>query len=88
MKIFKRYKAETSSKVRQLDDLVNKEFKNVELPIGLPINQNDHLKCIYYKEFQKQNYRLFKSNPVEFWQKASKYVENKLVSYKSQNKLN
>ena len=83
MKIFKRYKAKTSSKVRQLDDLVNKEFKNVELPTGLPINQNDRLKCIYYKEFQKQNYDLYKSNTIEFWRHVSTYVQNKLRFYKS-----
>ena len=79
MKIFKK-KAKTSSEPRRLENLAVEEFKKVDLPV----NQGDRLRSIYYKEFQKQNYNLYKSDPVEFWRQASNYVENKLRSYKSE----
>ena len=43
----KKTKTSTSSESRALNNLVTKEFTNMDLPV----NQNDRLKCIYYKEF-------------------------------------
>ena len=79
MKIFKKKAEKKFSEPKRLENLAVEEFKNVDLPV----NQGDRLKCIYYKEFQKQNYSLYKSDPVEFWREASNYVENKLRFYKS-----
>ena len=40
------------------------------------------LKSRYYIEFQKKEKKLYLSNPIEFWTKASKYAENKLRKHK------
>ena len=80
MKIFKKKLEKRVSESKRLENLAVEEFKKVDLPV----NQGDRLRSIYYKEFQKQNYNLYKSDPVEFWRQASNYVENKLRSYKSE----
>ena len=76
MKFFKKKSEKKVSEPQQLENLVGEEFKKGHLPI----NQVDRLKCIYYKKFQKENIGLYRSNPVEFWHKASDYVERKLRS--------
>jgi len=71
MKFFK-------NKKDKLEDLVNKELKDIKTP-------NDKyggLKSRYYIEFQKKEKKLYLSNPIEFWTKASKYAENKLRKHK------
>ena len=75
MKFFKKKK--NTSRLKQLEDALVEELKKPEFPI----NQHDRLKCIYYKEFQKQEMSLYNSNPLEFWRRASKYAENKLRKY-------
>ncbi len=54
------------------------EEKIEEEKLDIPVNEYDRLKCIYYNEFQKKEIELYRSDPIEFWRKATEYAEKKL----------
>jgi len=63
------------------------EEKIKEEKIDLPINQHDRLKCKYYNEFQKKEINLYRTNPIEFWRKATEYADKKLREYEYNKKI-
>ena len=81
MKFFKN-KKNKYLKEEKLEELVDEELKNIKIPK----DEYGGLKSKYYIEFQKKEQKLYKSDPAEFWAKASKYAETKLRKYKYKKK--
>ena len=76
MKFFK------GKNTENLESKVEKESHTPEIPI----NEHDRLKCKYYNEFQKKEINLYKSDPIDFWRKATEYADKKLREYKYNKK--
>jgi hypothetical protein len=72
-------------KKKNLENLESKIEKETHT-LKIPINEYDRLKCKYYNEFQKKEIILYKSDPINFWRKATEYADKKLREYKYNKK--